>query len=546
MSRVDAKFVAQYKKAYADGKISDTEAKQLAKSADGNKGREAHLRDHLRQDKFEGAAGRQAVEKAVGGDARRASGYVGQQVGKLTTGQDVTVTRELGDPKGYTNANDAYAAAQSTNRDAAVIFGTDKRWHAVEVDAHGGSLANAYPSLVDAQALVSVFVSAPTASKVVPTSSNTFAVDVNPPAKDQKAAAMAVFGKESVPEGFELKRLGNKWEVHIPTKSAASWPNHVKWDRYQAEVKPSVQQQLYANAEAKFNVPKPGIAPKELASPDAAEIEKTKQVKVTGWSSGTTLAETMAGTKSIDVGVYDITTAKPMTQREANEFFYGQKNTPKANGLEPMPKGSKGPWSQWRIMVPHESHTPNGIIDGTEKRGPSLPMRLHLLNSASRETRQVPEWIGAKTADAIKNKQLPPKGVEVSHPKPGISTWKEGNGVFWFNDKTGQVQGFERKPGNGVGTKMWNNWNEHYIMKQGLAPDVAAEKTVKDMADTNKQMLMAFAQAMAAGRAPERGLFELGVKAVDVTGKWGLHDQPTGVDDVWQKAREMEAKRAQK
>ena len=42
-----------------------------------------------------------------------------------------------------------------------------------------------------------------------------------------------------------------------------------------------------------------------------------------------------------------------------------------------------------------------------------------------------------------------------------------------------------------------------------------------------------FAQSMAANRAPAAGISELIVKAVDVTGKLGLHDQPTGIDDVW-------------
>ena len=42
------------------------------------------------------------------------------------------------------------------------------------------------------------------------------------------------------------------------------------------------------------------------------------------------------------------------------------------------------------------------------------------------------------------------------------------------------------------------------------------------------------------------GIFELIMKAVDVTGKLGLHDQPTGTDDVWAKAREVEEQRARK
>ena len=70
--------------------------------------------------------------------------------------------------------------------------------------------------------------------------------------------------------------------------------------------------------------------------------------------------------------------------------------------------------------------------------------------------------------------------------------------------------------------------------------------TVGDMDSANKQILFAFAQALAANRAPEEGWFGAVVKTADVTGKLGLHDHPTGIDDVWAQQRELEAKRAEK
>ena len=542
MSKIDKKFVAQYQAAYTDGKISNAEAKKLAKSADGNKAREAYLREHLRQDAFEGSEGRQAVEKAVGNDGRRASGYVGQTIGVASTGRDIKVTRELGDPAGYVSLGDARNVAEATGKDAAVLLGPDGRWHPVAVDAAGGSLATAKRSSADVQAINTQFMPAPVAGKVEPTSRNSFAVELNPPAASAKGAAQAIFGKDQAPEGFTLKKYGKGWEVVIATDPKREWPNDIPWEKYQAEVKPGVQQLHYAGADAKFNVPRPGAAPVQVADPYGAQKEKAKQVTVEGWSSGTTLAETIAGMKSIDVTTYDVRLPKAMTKQEAAQFFFEQNGTPKAHGMEPLPKGSKGPWAQWRVMVPSGPYTPANL--DKDAKGMDIHMRLHLAQTSTKEQRQLPAWIGEKTAAAINGKQLPPKGLEVTSPRPGISVWKEGNGVYWFDQKSGQVQGFEKKPGTGVGAKMWNNWNESRIMNEGMSPADAAVQTVKDMDSTNKQMLMAFAQAMAANRAPGHGVAEIVVKGVDVTGKLGLHEQPTGTDDIWQKMREIEAKRA--
>ena len=57
--------------------------------------------------------------------------------------------------------------------------------------------------------------------------------------------------------------------------------------------------------------------------------------------------------------------------------------------------------------------------------------------------------------------------------------------------------------GNGVGSAMWNNWNTSY--ERGISPKDAGPKVVKDMADSNRQMLMAFASALANAQTPGKG-----------------------------------------
>ncbi|MDP1914932.1 MAG: hypothetical protein Q8L14_01715 [Myxococcales bacterium] len=385
-----------------------------------------------------------------------------------------------------------------------------------------------------AQSSPATGILAPAPSSVKAETRNEFTLKFSPAITDQNSARRAVFGSDTVPPGLSLERRDGGWMLRVEADPAKQAPNNLRWDAYQAGVRPELQAYLSKNLPANLNVPSPGKSAPVLAEYDADQ--RAKQVKVTGWSSGMVIAETLKGPKMIDTTSFDVDFGKKMTKEQAAQFFWDQKKVPMNSTLEAMPKG-KEPASQWRVTQPEQWTT------DSRAKGIHPTLGLHLLKQTNAANQKIPEWIGSKTRAALESKSLPPKGVDVKHPKPGIAVWREGNGVFWYDEKKKTFEAFPRKPGTGPGTGMWNNWNTSYIMEKGISPREAGPMVVADMHDTNRQMLMAFAQALAGSKSPEQGVIAVAEQAMDVAGKFVDHPMLKGKDDLIEAAREDAAKR---
>lgn len=390
----------------------------------------------------------------------------------------------------------------------------------------GAALAGASPSQAAAMP-----------SSVTAEARNQWTLTFSPAITDERAARRAVFGSETVPPGLSLERKrgflgepGPDWTVRVEADPTRVAPNNLRWDDYQRGVRPEVQAFLSKHLPANLNVPKPGAAAPVL--PDFDADQQAKRVKVTGWSQGLVIADTLKGPRMIDARTFDVDFGKKMTREQAAQFFWDQKKVPMNSTLEALPKG-KEPASQWRVTQP-ENWT------GDERaKGIHPTLGLHLTKQTSAENRQIPEWIGKHTRAALESKSLPPKGVEVTRPRPGIAVWREGNGVFWFDEKKKSFEAFPRTPGSGPGASMWNNWNTHYILKDGLSPREAGPRVVADMADTNRQMLLAFASALTSGKAPSQGGIAVFEQAHSVVGKFVDHPGIKGKDDLIDAARTL-------
>ncbi|MFO0722606.1 MAG: hypothetical protein U1E65_02405 [Myxococcota bacterium] len=116
-------------KALASGGVIDaSEAKELVKLAKAKGEDVQNIRQMLASDSFEPAA-RKIVENGLGIRNAPAPSIAGAKVG------DATVTRTLGDPSGYADRYQAYAAARMSGADnAAVIMDKSGKWRAVQLD----------------------------------------------------------------------------------------------------------------------------------------------------------------------------------------------------------------------------------------------------------------------------------------------------------------------------------------------------------------------------------------------------------------------------
>lgn len=130
-----------------DGKIDRTEAAELAKLATTPDAKK-ELGRALQRDNFDRAA-RADLSKLFGGKPPAASLFLGMQLGTNKYGEEVRVTRELGDLKGFDSKFQATAAARMSGADpTAVVQGSDGKWHALETTANffGGGTANDTPT----------------------------------------------------------------------------------------------------------------------------------------------------------------------------------------------------------------------------------------------------------------------------------------------------------------------------------------------------------------------------------------------------------------
>jgi hypothetical protein len=333
---------------------------------------------------------------------------------------------------------------------------------------------------------------------------------------DAKAAAQSLFGRDSAPEGMQLSpgSMPGQWRVQVTPDQNLQAPNNIPWKTYQGAVRPEVQAYLAKNSPPSLGVPEPGKAAPVLAPRVDNDPDANKNVKVTGWQQTTMPQDTHVGARMVDATSSEVDFGKPMTKEEAAQFFWNRDNVPTSSALEPIPANAKGPVSAWRVTSPN-------TFDESNPNAQALPLSLRTKMNAQMndQNRSIPEWIGPNTRAAIKAGKMPPQGVEVKHPKPGISVWREDRGVFWYNEKSGSFQSFPRKPDdNREGTQMWNNWNTSYIMDQGVSPQEAGNKVIADMDDTNRQMMLAYSSALASGRAPEEGFIGVLAKATEVAG----------------------------
>lgn len=129
----------------ADGTISKDEAAQLAKLAKAKGADPVEVKQMLEHDAFASGA-RETLSKVLPKPPQDTSLFAGTRVGTNRYGEDVRVTRELGSVKGYDDRLQAIAVARMAKAEpAAVLQGTDGKWHAVETTANffgGGTAAD--------------------------------------------------------------------------------------------------------------------------------------------------------------------------------------------------------------------------------------------------------------------------------------------------------------------------------------------------------------------------------------------------------------------
>ena len=332
------------------------------------------------------------------------------------------------------------------------------------------------------------------------------------------------------PSGYATAREARDVATSSGVDAAIAQDSDGRWRAFELSAGPGVPLDTMSRAPTAHDLGHLELIP--LPADPWAREKARKQVKVTGWDSGLVLVDTLKGPAMERVTTYDVDFGKPMTREQAAWFFWDQKGTPK-NGakLEPIPANAS-PSARWRVtLVPNRT-----MNEKTPGLNPFLAENLG--RQARAENKRLPEWMPPRTAAAIRNKQLPPAGVTVTRPRPGIAAWEEGGGVFWYDEKKKNVQGFSKLQGQGPFVDMWNNWHRWHIMKDGMSPAEASPKVLKMIKDTNIEMVFGFAQGLASSKRPERGgALDTTVWMID--GALDATNVTDGKDDLLEAARQL-------
>lgn len=204
--------------------------------------------------------------------------------------------------------------------------------------------------------------------------------------------------------------------------------------------------------------------------------------------------------------VAEVAFAEPMTKEQVAGYFYRDGKLPKGTVLESMDAFMGLPGRKWRFFLPN-------VNTGTSHMRPEAFDAL--LGHTSDKFQKFPPWTPRRTAELLAQGRPPQAGdpqLDLVKTSGSVTVWKEGDSLFWFDDKARRYEGI--KLSDLPVMRTYNKDLVHYVTEEFVAPNAAVDKFVKQWSHINFMIMGAFGYALSStlgtntGGAPSPASFD--------------------------------------